>query len=141
MANVSCVFCSIVAGDAPSSVVHEDDVSLAFMDLAPVSEGHTLIVPKAHYAGLEALPEDVGAHLWTVAHRIGRAVRRTSLRCEGVSLTLADGEAAGQEVFHVHLHVFPRYPGDSYRVHADWRQRERADLDATAALVRAALSG
>ena len=121
--------------------MYADPVVLAFLDRSPATEGHTLVVPRKHYPDLTRLPEEVGSQLWTAAHRIARSLRRTPLRCEGVSLTLADGEAAGQEVFHTHLHVFPRYCGDTYRVRADWRQPDRAELDATAARLRAALTG
>jgi diadenosine tetraphosphate (Ap4A) HIT family hydrolase len=71
-----------------------------------------------------------------VAHRLARALRRSGPRCEGVNLFLADGEAAFQEVFQVHPHVFPRFRGDPFRIQADWRVRERRVLDETAAAVR-----
>lgn len=75
-----------------------------------------------------------------MAHRLGRALRLSGLRCEGVTLFLADGEAAFQEVFHVHLHVFPRFAGDSFRLQADWRVHERRRLDETAAAVRTGMA-
>jgi diadenosine tetraphosphate (Ap4A) HIT family hydrolase len=110
------------------------------MDLQPVTPGHLLVIPKAHAVGLEDLQEDVGVQVWKVAHQLGRALRRSGLRCEGVNLFLADGEAAFQEVFHVHLHVFPRFTGDPFRIDADWRVRERNELDETAAAVRGGLA-
>jgi histidine triad (HIT) family protein len=137
---MTCVFCVIVDGQLPSSKVHEDEVCLAFMNLSPVTDGHTLVTPKTHDGNLTELPTDIGAHLWTITHRIGRALLRSPLRGEGVNVTMANGEAAGQDVFHAHLHVFPRYSGDSYRVRADWRQRGRAELDTAAGKVRAALT-
>ncbi|MEW2514676.1 HIT family protein [Streptomyces sp. NPDC046870] len=139
MAVHDCVFCAIVRGEAEASIVHEDDTTVAFMDLQPVTPGHLLVVPKAHAPGLEDLPEPLGAHMWTVAHRLARALRRSNLRCDGVNLFLADGEAAFQEVFHAHLHVFPRFVGDGFRIDADWRVRERGELDRSAAAVRAGL--
>ncbi|WP_432093445.1 HIT family protein [Streptomyces sp. bgisy100] len=135
-----CEFCAIVQGGAEASVVHEDDAVVAFMDLRPVTPGHLLVVPKAHAVGLEDLDEALGAEVWAVAHRLARALRSSDLRCEGVNLFLADGEAAFQEVFHVHLHVFPRFAGDSFRIDADWRVRERGELDESAAAVRAGLA-
>jgi histidine triad (HIT) family protein len=120
--------------------VYEDEGVLAFLDLYPVNPGHTLIVPKLHAAGLVELDVELGARLWRVGHRLARALRRTDLRCEGVNLFLADGEAAFQEVFHAHLHVFPRYAGDAFRIDADWRERDRAELDVTAASLARALS-
>jgi diadenosine tetraphosphate (Ap4A) HIT family hydrolase len=135
-----CVFCAIARGQAEASIVFEDEWVLAFMDLQPVTPGHLLVIPKAHAEGLEDLREDIGVRVWTVAHRLGRALRLSGLRCEGVNLFLADGEAAFQEVFHVHLHVFPRFQGDPFRIEADWRVRERHLLDETAAAVRSGIT-
>ncbi|OHV39779.1 histidine triad (HIT) protein [Pseudofrankia sp. EUN1h] len=140
MTNDLCVFCAIVRGEAESSVVYEDDAMLAFMVLQPVTPGHLLVVPKAHAVGLADLDDKAGAWMWQVAHRLGRALRHSDLRCEGVNLFLADGAAAFQEIFHVHLHVFPRFAGDSFRIDADWRMRERGELDEAATAVRLGLS-
>jgi histidine triad (HIT) family protein len=131
-----CVFCAIVHGEAEASVVYEDDGIVAFMDLQPVTPGHLLVVPRVHAVGLEDLSEGDGVRMWTVAHRLAGALRRSGLRCEGINLFLADGEAAFQEIFHVHLHVFPRFTGDSFRIDADWRARDRSELDKVAAAVR-----
>ncbi|MFJ8853069.1 HIT family protein [Streptomyces sp. NPDC102437] len=140
MAGDECVFCAIVHGQADASIVHEDESVVAFMDLRPVNPGHLLVVPKTHAAGLEDLQEDVGVRVWKVAHRLGRALHRSGLRCEGVNLLLADGEAAFQEVFHVHLHVIPRFTGDPFRVDSDWRVHQREQLDKTSAAVRNGLA-
>jgi len=140
MPDDGCVFCAIARGRAEASVVFEDERVIAFMDLQPVTPGHLLVIPKSHAVGLEDLPEDLGARIWTVAHRLGRALRLSDLRCEGVNLFLADGEAAFQEVFHVHLHVFPRFKGDPFRIAADWQVRERHLLDGTAAAVRSGMA-
>ena len=136
----ACVFCAIVAGQLEASIVHEDDIAVVFMDLNPVTPGHLLVVPRTHAVGLEDLDEATGAHVWTLGHRMARALRRSGLRCEGINVFLADGEAAFQEVFHLHLHVFPRYAGDGFTIDADWQERERALLDAEAAAVSAGLA-
>jgi diadenosine tetraphosphate (Ap4A) HIT family hydrolase len=135
-----CVFCAIVAGRAEASLVYAGDTVLAFMDIAPVTPGHILVIPREHAAGLAELDEERGAQMWRVAHRVAKALRRSGLRVEGVNFFLADGEAAFQEVFHTHLHVVPRYVGDGFEVHSDGRRRERAELDADAALVGRALA-
>jgi histidine triad (HIT) family protein len=139
----SCLLCDIVAGRAESSPVYDDEQVTAFMDIQPVTQGHLLVVPRAHVDFLESLDEDLGAHIFRVAHRLARALRRSGLPCEGVNMFLADGEAAFQEVFHVHLHVFPRTAGDGFRIDAEWRRRSRGELDATAGRIRhgAALLG
>jgi diadenosine tetraphosphate (Ap4A) HIT family hydrolase len=132
-----CVFCEIVAGRALASVVHEDALSMAFLDTRPVTPGHLLVVPKRHASDLAALDAEVGAHLFRVALGTARALRAAELRCEGINLFLADDEAAGQEVFHVHLHVFPRFAGDGFRIEANGSSTpSRAELDATAASIR-----
>ena len=107
-----CVFCEILAGRQPASIVHRDGASCAFMDIFPVNPGHVLVIPNAHAAVLAELEPEAGAQLFRVGQQLAAALRRTELRCEGVNLLLADGEAAGQEIFHVHLHVIPRYRGD-----------------------------
>ncbi len=135
-----CVFCAIVAGDTEASLVYEDEVAVVFMDVNPVTPGHLLVVPRSHAVGLEDLDEDTSAHVWSLGHQMARALRRTSLRCEGINVFLADGEAAFQEVFHFHLHVFPRFAGDGFSIDADWKQRPRDLLDAEAQSIAAALT-
>ena len=134
-----CVFCRIVAGKATASVVHDDDLALAFLDIRPVTPGHLLVIPKRHAADLATLDEATGAHLFRVAMRLAGVLCRSVLRCEGVNLFLADGKAAEQEVFHVHLHVFPRYAGDGFRLAADWSAApSREALDEIASRIRGA---
>jgi len=103
---------------------------------ATLTQGHVLVVPRSHADCLEALDEDLGMHLFRAGHRLVRALRRSGLPCEGVDLFLADGGAAFQEVFHVHLHVLPRTPGDGFRIKAAWRRPGRGELDLAAGKVR-----
>jgi diadenosine tetraphosphate (Ap4A) HIT family hydrolase len=136
------VFCEIIAGERPSSVVYEDALCTAFMDIHPSNPGHLLVVPKAHAPHLADLDPDTGAHLFVVAQRLAQAVRDSGVRCEGINLSLADGAAAGQEVFHVHLHVIPRYRGDRSRTRSGpgfGRRPSRSELDTTAQEIRSAL--
>src|SRR5438132_60458 len=117
-----CIFCKIVRREGPASLVHEDSWTLAFMDIRPMNPGHVLVIPKAHAAYIEDLaPETVGPIL-EAAKEISRAMRASGIRCEAVSFYLANGEAAGQEVFHVHLHLIPRWRGDGFglRVRPDY---------------------
>lgn len=136
------IFARILRGDAPASFVYRDAHCAAFMDIRPVNDGHVLVIPLRPAATLADLDEDSAAHLMRVGHRIAAALRRTDLRCEGVNLFLADGVAAGQEVFHVHLHVIPRFRGDGFGLrhsHDNQRFRSRAALDETARTLAAAL--
>ena len=134
-----CVFCQIVLGESPASIFYEDDAVLGLMTIGPVTEGHAMVIPKVHATYLSDLDEETGRHMWTVAQRTAAALRHSDLRCEGVNLFLADGEAAFQSVFHVHLHVFPRYEGDSFGLVADWEQKPaRPELDRVAAQLQVA---
>jgi histidine triad (HIT) family protein len=140
----SCTFCEIVAGQLPASLVWRDRLVLAFLDIHPRNPGHTLVVPAIHYPSLADLPEATGARMFAVAQRIAGALRQSSVRCEAVSLALADGPAAGQEVPHVHLHVQPRFVGDAEsrtatptRVQLDRLASEIATLLATSSATQA----
>ena len=110
------------------------------MDVRPLTPGHLLVVPRVHAASLEVLDEDLGTRVFAVAHRLARALRNSAVPCEGVNFFLADGVPAGQEVFHVHLHVIPRTPGDGFRLKARRRTPGRDELDATAERVRSGMS-
>ncbi|WP_424533279.1 HIT family protein [Sphaerisporangium viridialbum] len=134
-----CVFCDIVAGRGEASVAYEDDTVVAVMDINPVTAGHTLVIPRVHVVGLDDIDEETGAQVWRAGQRVARALRGSGVRCEGVNLFLADGEAAFQEVFHLHLHVIPRYAEDGFEIKARWKPRDRDLLDQDAAAVRQAL--
>ncbi|WP_126598640.1 HIT family protein [Dictyobacter aurantiacus] len=132
-----CLFCAIVAEKEPASVVYQDEVVTAFLTIGPVNPGHLLVIPNQHAAYLADMDEETGAHLFTISTRLARALRQSRLRCEGVNLFLADGEAAFQEIFHVHMHVFPRFKGDSFTLDADWSVRpSREELDRIALQIR-----
>ena len=133
-----CVFCAIVAGGEPGSVVYEDEKAFVLIDIAPVNPGHSLVIPKRHAEALADLEEATAGHVFALAMRTAAALRRSGLRCEGVNLFLADGEAAGQEVPHVHMHVVPRFRGDPFRLPSGRRSASRADLDAAAQQLRSA---
>lgn len=140
---MSCIFCRIVAGIAPASIVYEDDEVMAFMDIQPVNAGHVLVVPRTHAEGLADLDARVGGRLFQVAQRVAGALGAAGVKREGVNLFLADGAAAGQEVFHVHLHVFPRYRGDGFGLRfgkSYGTLPPRAELDALAGRIRDRLS-
>jgi histidine triad (HIT) family protein len=132
-----CIFCDLVAGRGKFSAFYEDDLVLGLMTIGPVTEGHAMIIPKKHAAYLADLDEATGRHLWVVTQRTAAALRQCGVKCEGVNLFLADGEAAFQEVLHVHMHVFPRYRGDPFKLVADWSIKPtRAELDRVAAMIR-----
>jgi len=132
-----CVFCDIIAGKAPASMVYEDDIVAAFLTIGPVNPGHLLVIPKAHYALLAEMNEEIGMHLFKISMKMAQALRLSGVRCEGINLFLADGEAAFQEVRHVHMHVFPRFRGDNFIIDADWSNvPSRQALDKIAGIIR-----
>ena len=138
----NCIFCKILANQIPASIVYKDDLCTAFLDIRPVNAGHMLVIPNEHASFLSGLDPDTGAQMFRVAQRLAAALRSGVVPCDGVNLFLADGEVAGQEVFHVHLHVFPRFVGDSFRLHFGatyGEQPARESLDALAEQILAAL--
>lgn len=133
-----CPFCSIVSGQTAASVVRETDETVAFADLNPATRGHTLVVPRRHAADLERLDPAVGGRLFEAGMAVAAAARE-ALDPDGVNFFLADGAAAGQEVFHVHLHVVPRYEADDVRFVSNQSRAEREELDRVAEQLRGAL--
>lgn len=140
---MDCVFCRIIAGELPGTFVHRGNSVVAFMDIQPVNFGHVLVVPVAHAALIGEMKADVAAEMFEVSRQITVALRDCGLRCEGVNLFLADGEAAMQEVPHAHLHVFPRFKGDGFGLRFPDRYAQkpaRSDLEEHAAAIRKSLA-
>ncbi len=137
-----CIFCRIAAGELPASIVYEDHQALAFLDIQPFTPGHMLVIPKVHAENLIDLSTEAACHMMRVGQTLDLALRRSDLRCEAVTMFLADGAAAGQDVKHVHLHVFPRYVEDGLQLSFDpvFRQQPgREQLNADAEKIRRAL--
>ena len=109
-----CIFCAIVHSDAPATFLHQDELVVAIMDIRPVQPGHLLVVPRAHAKLIPELDGAILARLWSVATDLNRALRASSLPVEAVSVYVADGDAAGQEVAHVHIHLIPRRDDDGF---------------------------
>jgi len=116
-----CIFCKIVNGDIPSHKVYEDEHIFAFLDIGPLSEGHTLIIPKKHATTLDQMSDDAAAACGLAAKKVGAAVAQTT-GCAGWNVLQNNGEVAGQVVMHVHFHIIPRREGDGlgYR----WNPKE-----------------
>lgn len=137
-----CIFCLILSGNLPSSLVYRDELCAAFLDIYPVNMGHLLVVPLQHAANLAELDPETGAHLFKTAQRLAAALRHSGLPCDAINLFLADGEVAGQEVFHVHLHILPRFKGDGFNLRLPPGYpslQERQTLDQQAEMIRDAL--
>src|SRR4051794_3564823 len=108
---MDCIFCKIVAGEIPAHKVYEDDQSLAFLDILPATRGHTLVIPKQHAATIEDISPDSLATT-TLAAQTVAGILRNRLHPDGMNVMQNNGAAAGQEVFHYHLHLLPRWTGD-----------------------------
>ncbi|MBM4032966.1 MAG: HIT family protein [Planctomycetes bacterium] len=121
MSDADCIFCKIIAGQVPSERVYEDDAVVAFLDIAPLAPGHTLVVPKHHCVNLLDAPHGALAAIMAAAPTVARAVLKAT-GAEGFSFVQFNGACAGQVVMHLHFHVVPRRAGDG--VSFRWRQGE-----------------
>jgi histidine triad (HIT) family protein len=136
-----CIFCDLVRGAGEVSVCYEDATALGFMDVQPVNAGHTLVVPKQHYESMVDLPHDVAMHLFEVAMQLAPVIRKVS-GADGMNMVVNSGQAAGQDVFHYHVHLIPRRADDGFDIHlpfAGSQMPDRTLLDATAAMIISSL--
>ncbi|HEX9564964.1 MAG TPA: HIT family protein [Gemmatimonadaceae bacterium] len=132
-----CIFCELILGGGEISICYEDGQAIAFMDIQPVNPGHLLVVPREHYESLLDIPVDLARHLFDVTLRLGPIVRRLA-GAEGMNVIVNSGTAAGQDVFHYHVHVIPRLPGDGFEVTLPFGAADppdRTQLDAMAARI------
>lgn len=135
--NDSCIFCKIIRGELPASVVAETDTVLAIMDIHPINAGHVLVMPKTCFQHLRQMPEDVASEVFAVVKKVEQALWNTpGIACEGTNIIQNNAKAAGQDVFHVHFHVVPRTTGDGFRFVLPSRKYSRAELGAHAAAIR-----
>ena len=111
MKDSNCIFCKIANGEIPSRTIEENDMFKVVLDVGPATKGHALILPKDHYTNLYDLPEDVAAEVYKTAKKIALKMKE-KLGCDGVNIVQNNEEAAGQTVFHFHMHVIPRYKDD-----------------------------
>lgn len=107
------IFEKIIAGDIPATFVYKDDICVAFLDISPINKGHTLVVPRSPFKNLYELPKNILDHVFEVAQKIAVA-QKSTLGADGVNIIMNNDSAAGQIVFHAHVHVIPRYDGDGY---------------------------
>jgi histidine triad (HIT) family protein len=132
-----CIFCRLAAGELPSVQVLETPTVLAFLDIAPVNYGHTLVIPKAHHPGLLDLPDALWEEMGRVCRRVAQALR-TTLYAQGFNIQMNNFEAAGQVVFHAHLHVIPRYFTDGLQLFPQ-ESYKPGDMEKTGEQLRRAL--
>ncbi len=127
----NCIFCKIIDGEIPAHKVYEDEKVLAFLDVNPSSKGHTLVIPKGHVENIyEASEMD---YMWDALVEVSDAVK-TAFDAEGLNISQNNGEVAGQEVFHLHFHITPRYTGDEIEV--DYKREELEKGEEIASKIR-----
>jgi histidine triad (HIT) family protein len=134
-----CIFCGILGGQLPASVIYEDESAVAFLDIRPIHAGHTLVIPREHYADAASCPRELAGHLFGVSTMLGPAIVRVT-DAHGFNVWTANGKAAGQEILHFHLHILPRYREDSFGLRFPKSypgEVRRSDLDRMAESIRA----
>jgi histidine triad (HIT) family protein len=136
----SCIFCAIVAGRAPAHRVYEDEHTLAFMDIFPVTDGHTLLIPKRHFENVYECDEDSLAAVARTSHRVATAIRN-ELAPEGLMVFQLNGAAAGQTIFHYHMHLMPRRAEEPLQLHTRVPGRPERLAEIAALLARASRPG
>ncbi|MSQ53957.1 MAG: HIT family protein [Betaproteobacteria bacterium] len=133
-----CVFCRIIAGQIPSTRVYEDEHTVAFMDIGQVNPGHVIISVKAHVENICALDDALAGAVFRTTARVAKAVQ-AAFQPEGLSVYQANAPAAGQTVFHLHIHIVPRWKGDGMELTWPVKNPPRDQLEANAAKIRAVL--
>lgn len=131
----SCIFCKIVQRQAPASIIYEDKTVMAFLDIRPLNIGHTLVIPKTHYVDIFDTPKALLSQIHIVAKQISFAVKDAT-SADGISIIQQNGKAAGQDIFHLHVHVVPRFEDQKLPRFSDLVQIKREKLDAMAARIR-----
>lgn len=111
--NQDCLFCKIIAGEIPATKVYEDEHTLAFLDIHPTNIGHTLVVPKEHHENIYTIPDELDGPIFSTVKKIAIAVK-AAVNADGVNIIMNNDRAAGQLIFHAHIHVVPRFPGDGF---------------------------
>lgn len=126
MKDPNCIFCKIIAGEIPSATVYEDDEFKVMLDIGPAAKGHMLIIPKEHYSDITTLPEELTAKAFILAKKMAIKAEAV-LGCDGVNIAQNNHEAAGQTVFHFHIHIIPRMKGD--KAGFGWNVGKLTDAD------------
>ena len=139
MRDENCIFCKIANGDIPAATIYEDDEFRVILDLGPASKGHALILPKSHYKDICEADEGIAAKLFPLAARIGGAMKQ-GLGASGFNVVQNNGTSAGQTVFHLHVHVIPRYEGGPAMVTWEPGQSDAEELAEVAEILKNTIS-
>jgi histidine triad (HIT) family protein len=139
MGDRGCIFCAIIEGQAPAEVLFEDEETLAFMDINPANPGHTLVIPKRHVQDIYGMDEEMVAAVMRATVRVAKAIKR-ALQPDGMNLVQSNERAGGQDVFHFHIHVIPRWYGDGLRLARPPEVRRTTPIKEAAARIRSEMA-
>ncbi len=131
----NCIFCRIIGNEISSVSLYEDDDFKVIMDISPAVKGHAVLIPKKHFANLFEMEEETASKVFVVAAKVAKAMKE-ELKCDGLNLLQNNGEAAGQTVFHFHLHLIPRFHNDSVQISWNHKSYEEGEADGIAAAIR-----
>ncbi|MCL2475679.1 HIT family protein [Candidatus Bathycorpusculum sp.] len=131
----NCIFCKIIQKTVPSSILYEDNTVLAFLDIKPLSKGHTLVIPKNHYADIFDIPKNDLQEIYAVTKTLATAIKNAT-NADGISIIQQNGKAAGQVIFHYHVHIVSRFNGLSLPSFTELNIAERKELDEMAAKIK-----
>ena len=135
MFDESCIFCKIVQKQAPSSIIYEDEEVMVFLDIRTLNIGHTLVIPKAHYVDIFDIPQGLFSQVHNVSKQIALGVKKAT-NADGISIIQQNGKAAGQDIFHLHVHVVPRFEGQKLQSFSELKEVDRASLDEMAKKIK-----
>lgn len=126
----NCIFCKIIKDEIPAAKIYEDQEVLAFLDIQPVNIGHSLVIPKEHFRDIHEVPEELVAHMMKAVKKISAALKK--MPCDGVNVTMNNEGAAGQLIFHAHIHVIPRFVGDGFELWHGKRSYKEGEKESVA---------
>lgn len=124
----SCIFCKIAAKKAPAATIYEDETVMAFLDIRPLYKGHTLVIPKKHYINIFDIPNNELKDAHNIAKKIAPAIKKAT-NADGISIIQQNGKAAGQDIFHLHVHVVPRFEGQKLPHFSELKEVDRTELE------------
>jgi len=125
----NCIFCKIIGKEIPSTTLYEDESFCVIMDISPASKGHAILLVKKHVSNIFELDEETASKVFVVVSKVAKAMKE-ELKCDGLNILQNNGEAAGQTVFHLHIHLIPRYKGDQVKI--TWKPEKYGEGEAAA---------
>ncbi|MDY6821451.1 MAG: HIT family protein [Deferribacterota bacterium] len=133
---MDCIFCKIINGELPSKKIYEDEHYIAILDIMPVNYGHTLLIPKTHFRNILDMPDEYSNSIYYKVKQLAKAIKN-GISCDGLNIIQNVESAGGQEVFHAHIHIVPRYKDDNFRLALQKKKyQDDAQMDRYAELIK-----